>query len=403
MKGPFRFASGNLKIILLIIAVLLSIATLFYTQKLVKKLQSREKQIVELYANSLKYISNPNNKMNDYTFLLDNIVKKIDFPLILTDADGNVSTSKGDKDLRNLIVDSTLTEEQRNLFLEEKIKELESINDPIEVTLNDTTVLNKIYYGESELVKDLRTYPYFQILIAVLFILIAYISFSFVKQNEQSNIWIGMAKETAHQLGTPISSLMGWYEYLKISYTKKEKVLEIAEEINSDLTRLNKVANRFSKIGSKPALQKVKIVDLLNRVMEYFHKRIPQTGKNVEININSDINPEVNLNAELFEWVIENLIKNSLDAIGRDQRGKIDINIIENSSNIFLEVEDNGKGINSKRKKDVFRPGYSTKRRGWGLGLSLSKRIIENYHNGKIFVKSSSPGKGTIFQITLNK
>ena len=211
-----------------------------------------------------------------------------------------------------------------------------------------------------------------------------------------------MAKEIAHQLGTPISSLMGWTELLKLKTSKPREVLNVAEEMESDLTRLNKITNRFSKIGSKPNLKEYDLVEVINSVTKYFEKRLPQTGKDVEL-IFPDHKPiKLMLNAELFEWVIENLIKNAIDAIG-SRKGKILVSLHVNTTSVEIEVSDNGKGINPKNKKSIFKPGYSTKSRGWGLGLSLSKRIVENYHNGKLMLKSSIPNEGTTFLIFLNK
>jgi len=209
-----------------------------------------------------------------------------------------------------------------------------------------------------------------------------------------------MSKETAHQLGTPISSLMGWNEILKMNYNNPDKVLDTAEEIDNDLSRLNKITRRFSKIGSKPELIENSPYEVIEKVINYFQRRLPQLGKNVSIEIKGDKGAKTKINAELFEWVIENLIKNSLDAI-ENIDGFIKFSVLQNKNKIEIEITDNGKGIESGRKKDVFRPGFSTKKRGWGLGLSLSKRIIEDYHKGKIFVKNSVIDEGTTFKIIL--
>jgi signal transduction histidine kinase len=263
-------------------------------------------------------------------------------------------------------------------------------------------VINKIHYGDSILITQLKYYPYLQIIIAALFIIIGYVGFSHIKKSEQSNIWVGMAKETAHQFGTPISSVMGWLEMLKLNYNDPDKVKDITEEINDDVEKLNRITNRFSKIGSKPEMHSHNVYEQANKVINYFNRRLPQTGKSVELAVQGNQEVKANLNAELFEWVLENLIKNALDAID-GKEGKIDIKIDETKKAVEIEVSDNGKGIDLKRRKDVFRPGYSTKRRGWGLGLSLSKRIVEGYHGGKIFVKSSIQGEGTTFKIILKK
>ncbi len=395
--GP---ASFNIKIILLILGIAIAGGTLYFTNDLVQKLQERERKIAELYANSLEYIADPNTNSFDVTFIFENIVKRIDFPLILTDANDNVIFQGFDIGVRNLEIDTTLSDDDLQTFLKEKVAELAQEHEPIEVTFDGSTVWRKIYFGDSELVKNLKLFPYLQLSFALFFVLIAYFSFSYMKKTEQSNIWVGMAKETAHQLGTPISSLMGWNEMLKMHPGDSDKVLDTAEEIDNDLARLNKVTQRFSKIGSKPELKDENLYELLTRIVNYFHRRLPNSSTGLKMEINGPEDLKVKLNAELFEWVLENLVKNALDAI-EHKNGRIKFNYFTEDEQVHIEIIDNGKGIEYKRRKDIFRPGYSTKRRGWGLGLSLSKRIIENYHDGKIFVKESVPGKGTTFKIIL--
>ena len=391
--GP---GSVNIKIILLIIAALITIGTLYYTQTLVARLQEKERQIVELYAKGIEYLANTTNPDVDITFLFDNIIKPIDFPLIQSDAENNVYSKT---DIRNIEIDTSLTPDKFNEFISKAITEMDATNPPIEVKY-EGTIINKIHYGDSELIKQLRFYPYVQLIIAAMFIILGYIGFSSIKRSEQSNIWVGMAKETAHQFGTPISSLMGWLEMLKMNYRQPDKVLDTTEEISNDVEKLNKITYRFSKIGAKPELVKKNVMDEIKQVTNYFERRLPQTGKTVELKISGDDQAYAEINSELFEWVVENLIKNALDAI-EGTKGKIEISIKEIRKGVEVEVTDSGKGIEIKRRKDVFRPGYSTKKRGWGLGLSLSKRIIEGYHGGKIFVKSSKPGEGTTFKILL--
>ena len=396
--GP---ASLNIKITLLIIAIFIAVATLYYTQNLIQKLQEKERQIVELYAKGIEYVANTSSMDVDITFLFDNIIKPIDFPLILTDPDNKVNLESR-TDIRNIIYDTTLSRKELEVLFGNMIIEMDNQHNPISVTYEDTLVLTKIHYGDSDLITQLKFYPYLQIIIATLFVILGYIGFSNIKRSEQSNIWVGMAKETAHQFGTPISSLMGWLEMLKIHYKDPDKVLDITEEITNDVEKLNKITYRFSKIGSTPELKKKIVFDEIKKVTEYFYRRLPQTGKSVELNIEGDRDACAELNSELFEWVIENLVKNALDAIG-PKDGKINIVVSQSFNTVEIDVSDNGKGIEMKRRKDVFRPGYSTKRRGWGLGLSLSKRIIEGYHRGKIFVKNSIPGEGATFKIILRK
>jgi len=396
--GP---ASINFKFFLVIVAVLIAAGTLFYTQNLVQKLQEKEKQIVELYAKGIEYIATTTDSCADLTFLFENIIKPIDFPLLITDQNDVVNLVDRSV-VRNVEYDTTLSQSNLKDFFENKIKEMDGQHNPILVTYADSIILQKIHYGDSELINRLKFYPYLQILVAALFIILGYIGFSSIKKSEQSNIWVGMAKETAHQFGTPISSLMGWIEMLKMHFQDKDRVLDITNEITDDVEKLNRITYRFSKIGAVPELKKLSVYEEIHKVKQYFERRLPQLGKGVEIILQGDKPANAELNAELFEWVIENLIKNALDAID-NKNGKIEIEVIEHQKGIEIDVTDNGKGIDLKRRKDIFRPGYSTKRRGWGLGLSLSKRIIEVYHKGKIFVKSSVIGEGTTFKIILKK
>jgi two-component sensor histidine kinase len=395
--GP---GSLQMKMLLLLLAIAIAFSTWYYTQDLVQKLQQREKQIVQLYANSLEYISSPNSQTVDYTFPLE-IIKSIDFPLVLVDSrvtppiDSVVA-------IRNFTFDSTLSEQKKKDLIKQTISELSSFHQPILVRY-ENQIINKIYYGDSDLIKRLKFYPILQIIFAVFFIIIAYISFSYLKKNEQSNIWIGMARETAHQLGTPISSLLGWEEILRINNKEPEKVADVADEMHNDLERLNKIANRFSKIGSKTELKMENVNDIVNKVIDYFKRRLPHFSKVVEIKMEGNENVKALLNIDLFEWVLENLVKNAIDALEDKKEGRILVKITDLPKTVEIEIEDNGKGIEFKNRKDIFRPGYSTKKRGWGLGLSLAKRIIEEYHKGKIFVKQSVINQGTTFLISLNK
>ncbi len=396
--------TSNIKIALLIVALLIAAGTFYYTQILVNKLQLRERRLVELYAKGLEYITDPHRNNTDLTFIFENIIKRIDFPLILTDEKDSVNLTGVGGGYKNIEIDTSFTPKEKLDFLQRKVLELKSLHPPIIVTYTDsvTHILTKIYYGDSAIVTKLKYYPYLQIFFAVFFIIIAYIGFSHVKRTEQSNIWVGMAKETAHQLGTPISSLLGWLELLKLNYDNPDKVLDLTEEMENDLGRLNKITKRFSKIGSKPDLKQTNVMQEVEKITKYFERRLPQIGKDVRLKISGDSGAEALLNVELFEWVIENLIKNSLDAIDK-KTGLIEIKIKEKPDTVEVEVSDNGKGVDTKYRKEIFRPGFSTKKRGWGLGLSLTKRIIEDYHKGKISLLSSDLGEGTTFRIILRK
>lgn len=397
-----------IKFFLLLIALVIAAATLLYTDYVIKQLQEREKRIATLYAKGLEYVANSNEPEKDYTFIFENIIQEIDFPLILTDAEDNVNPEDLTL-LRNIEIDSNLTVEQKIKFIKKLIRKMDEAHQPILVKYADTIVLSKIHYGDSKLIEELKYYPYIQLMIATAFILLAYIGFSYVKKNENSKIWVGLSKETAHQLGTPLSSLMGWIELLKLNYNDPEKVVDLISEVENDLERLRKVADRFSKIGSVPELKNFDVVDIIQRVIVYFERRIPQSGKNIELLIEylngDESKPKqyfAKVNPELFEWVLENLTKNAIDAI-EDKTGKIVFQLSSDKKFVYVDVVDSGKGIDLKFRKEIFRPGFSTKKRGWGLGLSLAKRIVEEYHKGKIFVKSSVPGKGSIMRVVLRK
>jgi hypothetical protein len=390
-------SSITLKAGLVLIAVLIAAGTLIYTQSIVRQLMEREARIAHLYARSLHYLASDQSPSQDYSFIFDEVLSSMDFPMILTDS-SDVPFTPFERNIRNIRLDTTLPVNAQREYLMRLIKKMDDEYSPIKVTLGKI-VFSKVHYGESNLVTQLRYLPYVEFTIAGLFILLGYIAFSYIKRSEQSNIWVGMARETAHQLGTPLSSLMGWIELMKSDMDENRRA-EIVSDIEQDLSRLNKVTMRFSKIGSLPELKSISIADAVENVIVYFRKRIPQTGKKVSLTFTGDKSLRAKFNPELFEWVLENLIKNSLDAIeGRD--GMINLNLSRDNGFVVIDVSDTGKGIDMKFRRDVFRPGYSTKKRGWGLGLSLAKRIVESYHDGEIFLKESKIGKGSTFRIRL--
>ncbi len=389
--------SGRIKILLLTLAFVIVAGILFYTYDIVGRLHAREQQVAGMYARSLEYIANAKAGEGDYSFVFNEVVKAIDFPMVETDP-----LSREIKNIRNVPMDSAWDEGRRERYLRNLIREMDEVHAPIIVAYQDTIILSRVHYGESPLISQLRLLPFVELAAVAVFILIGYISFSYIKRSEQSNIWVGMARETAHQLGTPISSLLGWTELLRSQTTDHPRASETLADMENDLQRLQKIADRFSKIGSKPDLREEPVTDILSRVVEYFQRRIPHTGKKVVLTIESPSDEHVRVNRELFEWVIENLTKNALDAIESGE-GTITYTITGHSRHVFIDVTDTGKGIDPKHRKDVFRPGFSTKKRGWGLGLSLAKRIVESYHNGKLFLKDSRPGTGTTFRIKLRR
>ncbi len=390
--------ANNIKIGLLAGAILIAGATLIYTQTFVVRLQENQRRTADLYARSIEYIASARTPEGDYSFVFDQIIRAIDFPMILTDGQ-NQPLQPFSLNSRNVVLDTTLTPDGQSAALKRMVAEMDSRNQPIKISYGNSRILQYVHYGESPLIVQLRRLPLIEFIIAGLFILLGYVGFNHIRRSEQSNIWVGMAKETAHQLGTPLSSVMGWVEILRQEAADRPGMADTIAEMQKDVERLNKVAARFSKIGSKPDLKDEEVGRALENVLAYLRRRIPQMGKNVSLTLDAPERLTARMNRELFEWVIENLVKNALDAM--DGAGSVAVTVAEKGNEVIIDVADTGKGIDLKARQEIFRPGYSTKPRGWGLGLSLSKRIIETYHHGKLFVKESKPGKGTTFRIRL--
>ena len=385
---------GNFKGFLFVLGLLIIAAILVYTKHLVEILQDKSRESINFRVRVLEENINNPDIDGDFGFLLTEVIQGIDFPVIYTDAENTpqfcINISEKYDSLRVFSPDIMA-------FLNETLMELDAENPPSPISYQGV-VLGYYHYGVSPIIRKLRWLPYIEIGAVLIFILIGYAGFSQIKKSEQRFIWVGMAKETAHQLGTPLSSIHGWIELLKEDPSTLEHALA---EMEVDANRLKKVAHRFSQIGSFPALKNTDIVQVLNSVVFYFSKRLPRLDKKITIEENYSFSPTVKLNGELFEWVLENLIKNAIDAIDQ-QEGKISLSLVEDENNaICIDVTDTGKGIEAGDKKDIFKPGFSTKTRGWGLGLSLSKRIVEDYHGGKLFVYDSSPGKGTTIRMIL--
>ncbi|MGA2667377.1 MAG: HAMP domain-containing sensor histidine kinase [Ignavibacteria bacterium] len=403
------YGSANIKIALLITGLIIMIATLIYTQVLVSDILNRESEIANLYAKSIEFIANDESQSGEYNFVFNTLINSntINFPIAVTDAKTGKPTF-----FKNIELDTALDKSKQDALLEKLIDKMDEVNRPIKVSYQDTIVLSYVHYGQSALVTKLQNLPYIEFIVAGIFVLLGYYGFNYIKRTEQSNIWVGLSKETAHQLGTPLSSLMGWNELMKVNAGNSAKVLALSNEMSNDLDRLTKIANRFSKIGSKEVLKYENLYEVINKVVQYFEKRIPrmssgsfgnsETKRKICLQITGDETVTALINRDLFEWVLENLTKNALDAIENSQ-GTITYNILDKGHYINLDVTDTGKGLDMRHRNDIFRPGFSTKMRGWGLGLSLSKRIIETYHKGKLNVKESQPGKGTTFRIRLQK
>ena len=378
------------KIAFLVFCVIVGAFSLYLTDKLVSKLEEREKQQIELYAESFKYaMTSDVNK--DINFFFDKIQKSNENNTIPTIHDNG----SGYLDSKNIDVPKGLNTLETQSFLKSKLGEIiKDDNAPIELDMDFHK--EYIYYGNSQLLNILRYYPIFQLLIILIFGLAAYLLFDSSRKSEQNRVWVGLAKETAHQLGTPLSSLTAWVEFFKTDPTYDQ---EIVKELEKDVQRLDVITTRFSNIGSVPVLKQEDIVETIETFMSYLQKRI---STKVSFSLVNELPPNtmIKLNKYLFEWVIENICKNAVDAM--EGIGALKVVMKETKNNqIVIDISDTGKGIAKKNLSKVFNPGFSTKKRGWGLGLTLAKRIIENYHDGKLTVKSSEVNKGTTFRILL--
>ena len=386
---------GNFKGFLFVLGLAIIAIILLYTQHLVNLLQNKSREYLTFRLKVFEEnINNPNNN-TELGFFFSEVIQGTDFPIILTDTLLNPQSCRNVSPEMDSLRNFT---PEMEIILREMIKTMDEENPPIPIKYQGTT-LSLYHFGESPVIQQLRWLPYIEIAAAIIFILIGYIGFSRIKKSEERYIWVGMAKETAHQLGTPLSSIQGWIEILKSDSSNSSQALS---EMEVDAKRLNKIAARFSQIGSYPKFKEKKIVDVLHNIVQYFQKRLPQFDKKLYIKEIYETDPVLKINTELFEWVIENLIKNAVDAISNRQ-GKITMALSQSSDqkNIYIDISDTGKGISQRDKTNIFKPGFSSKKRGWGLGLSLAKRIIEDYHKGKLYLKDSRPGEGSVFRIVL--
>lgn len=413
----------NIKFVLVVVAILIAIASLLTSHFLTEDLQQEESKSVEVWAEAMRTL-NAADENTDLNLVLKVINGNNTIPVIVRDRNGNVQMHRN--------IDKTFTEGEDSVrYLQNLAENMKKDGNVIKIFLNmpqeydndvkndeinryvdsakeeatSVTVINselqqqgdflEICYDESLMLKRLAVYPYIQLAVVVIFVIIAIFALFSMMKSEQNKVWVGLSKETAHQLGTPISSLMAWSTVLKEAYPDDE----LLPEMEKDVKRLERIAERFSKIGSIPEPKPEDLCEVLNRVVEYMDRR---TSNKVKITCHTPAEPIiVNMVASLFEWVGENLCKNAVDAMSGS--GTIDIYVKEKNTQIDIEVIDTGKGIQKNNFKSVFKPGFTTKERGWGLGLSLAKRIIEEYHKGKIFVKSSEIGGGTTFKIELPK
>jgi len=368
------------KISFLLFAGFIVLGSIFYTSQLVDKLAVEEEKKVKLWADALASIDSDLNQ--DITLLTNILEQNETTPIILTNEKGEII------DHRNLKLSDTKTDKQ----LQEALVNMKDGGLFFEIELYG--VKSVLYYDDSLLLKQLALYPYIQLGLILFLVVLAYLVFSITKKSEQDQVWVGMSKETAHQLGTPISSLLAWMELLKSSDIDQN----LTQEMGKDVERLEMIAERFSKIGSKPVLISNDVQQILLDSINYLKKR---SSKKIEfiIDIDETINTFVPLNKELFSWVIENTTKNAIDAMGG--QGRLSYELKKTGTYLCLDICDTGKGINRNQFNSIFEPGYTTKKRGWGLGLSLAKRIIEDYHRGKIFVHRSELGKGSCIRVLL--
>ena len=379
------FRNKNLwKLFLLLFAIFIGMGSLFYTEALVKKLKVEERENIEMWAEAQRLISLSDTSQN-VEFLFSIIENNNTVPVILTDENDSIISSRNFDESR--ISDPA--------YLRKSLDKIKEKNKPI-INYLEEGHFNQIYYKDSIILTMLIYYPYVQLSIIILFILVSYLAFSSSRKAEQNQVWVGMSKETAHQLGTPTSSLAGWIEILQ----HKHPDISITKELAIDVQRLEKVTERFSRIGSRPALIEENIIFIIVRTIDYLKSR---SSSKVKFILDFDINKELRIpvNSALFEWVIENVSKNAIDAM--EGNGEITLRITETDKSALIDISDTGKGMPKSAYNKIFSPGFTTKQRGWGLGLSLAKRIIEEYHSGKIFVRYSEVGKGSCIRIVMNR
>ena len=371
------------KLIFLLISVLLIGGVLYVSNDLVEDLSIEERKKMEIWAEATRELASDKTEMS-MELILKVIQSNTSIPAIIVDDTGEI----------NQYLNLNLPETDTEKYLQEKLEQLKSKSNLIEINLGDEEK-QYLYYDDSILLKRLSLYPYVQLGVMVLFVLIVYFALISTKKAEQNKVWVGLSKETAHQLGTPISSLMAWMDLLESSGVDSS----LLSDMNKDVNRLSVIAERFSKIGSKPEMELIYVNEVLENATEYMRRRVSDKVL-ITTHLPSDAEGAM-VCLSLFEWVIENLCKNAIDAM--DGVGKITVSVIESATRWYIDVEDTGKGIIKSKHQTIFTPGYTTKKRGWGLGLSLARRIVEEYHSGRIFVKQSELNKGTVFRIELKK
>ena len=390
MKNNYRYV-GNIKGFIFLVGVFLVIGLFSYTGFLSRELREDNREVVKLYAEIIAGAVNDDSNSN-IDFIFENIIKKVKFPIIQSD-------TKKNPQLWTNLPKEVNTYEERISF----IKSMDVINEPIPLVYFDQEsepiAFGFLHYGDSSLIQKIKIWTYVEIISIGLFICIGFVGFSYIRHSEKQNIWIGLSRETAHQLGTPVSALLGWLDYLKYEKTDLEKILP---EIESDIERLQQVNRRFSKMGSKPEVEYFNLSKRISSTLEYLEKRMPSLGGKVILVNKIDPDVKIKANGTLISWAVENLIRNGIDAINKEN-GKIEVALKQDVHYVKIHITDNGCGIPKKDWKNIFRPGFTTKNSGWGLGLSLCERIINDVHGGKVSVLASSISEGTTFEIAISK
>lgn len=421
----------KLKLLLSVFAMCIALASLLYTSNLVRHLQERERTSVTIWAAAIEQVAlaaaqnpyeadfrmiadrldpadpmTPQHRaalawgsrlpLGDHIDFIFDIISEYspDVPAAIVDAEGNPIRWQH----LGVPEEGELTSED-SLEIMRRIAQMNRNYDPITIEVRQDSLtpalIQRVHYGESSIIRDLRIYPYLQLAFVALFIGLGYLGFSYARRSEQSNLWVGMAREAAHQLGTPISSLMGWIEVMR---TNPKADHDTLNEVDADVQRLSLVTNRFNDIGSVPKLEVQPLAPVLDATANYMRKRLPRRGMTLTVDVSTEL--QAPINADLFAWVVENLLKNAMDAI-ENENGRIRINSGIEKGHVYIDISDNGKGIDRSDWSSIFKPGYSTKKRGWGLGLSLAKRIVVDYHGGVLTLTHSVVGQGSRFRILL--
>ena len=398
-KGSEKYLGGYteyplfFRISLALGVIIIALVFIYYTQEVIGELKKSSTQVVSAYARLWQLVAMESTTGQEVNLIFEEVIQKSRFPIVVTDSQGNPQAWRE----VGIAWDDTTSKSKKRL--KDIVQQMDGEKEPIPIYYGeDEKQALYLHYADPKIIRQLRFLPLIEIGVLVILGFIGFITFSNIKRSEQHSIWVGMSKETAHQLGTPISSVLGWLELLDSKSEPKTK--KIVEEMKKDVKRLERIAHRFSQIGSVPELKPVDLNYVISGVISYFEVRLPHDGLGVKIKRDLGKLEPVEVNSELLSWVLENLIKNSLEAVD-PKFGIVEVKTKMNKKRILIEVNDNGRGILPKDQKKIFIPGYTTKKRGWGLGLSLARRIVEDYHSGKIYLKESTPDIKTTFVVVL--